>query len=73
MIEREIKLAADVGISMPDLADVLPGAEMGPVAVVHLDAVYYDTPTLSLARAGLTLRSRTGETGPIWTLKLPTP
>src|SRR3954452_4568503 len=73
MIEREIKIAADVGMSMPDLADVLPGAEMGPVSVVHLDAVYYDTPTLSLARAGVTLRARTGEPGPIWTLKLPTP
>ncbi|HZX55908.1 MAG TPA: CYTH and CHAD domain-containing protein [Ilumatobacteraceae bacterium] len=73
MIEREIKLAADVGMEMPDLTDAIPNAEVGPVSVVHLDAVYYDTPTLSLARAGITLRARTGEPGPIWTLKLPTP
>ena len=73
MIEREIKLAADVGMSLPDFSEVLPGAEVGPVSVLHLDAVYYDTPTLSLARSNITLRSRTGEPGPIWTLKLPTP
>src|SRR3954464_307059 len=73
MIEREIKLAADVGMEMPDLTDAIPNAEVGAVSVVHLDAVYYDTPTLSLARAALTLRARTGDPGPIWTLKLPTP
>jgi CHAD domain-containing protein len=38
---------------------------------LQLDAVYYDTPTLSLARWGVTMRSRSGEPGPIWTLKLP--
>jgi len=73
MIEREIKLAADVGMTMPDFTDVVSNAEVGPASVIHLDAVYYDTPTLSLARAGITLRARTGEPGPVWTLKLPTP
>jgi len=72
-IEREIKLAADVGMSLPDLRDLVPNAAVGPASLLHLDAVYYDTPTLSLARAGITLRSRTGEPGPVWTLKLPTP
>ena len=72
MIEREIKLAAEPGIVLPDLADAVPGLNVGPTTTLRLDAVYYDTPTLSLARAGVTLRSRTGESGPIWTLKLPT-
>ncbi len=72
MIEREIKLAAEPGIVLPDLADAVPGISVGPTTTLQLDAVYYDTPTLSLARAGVTLRSRTGESAPIWTLKLPT-
>ena len=38
---------------------------------LQLAAVYYDTPTLSLARWGVTLRSRSGEAGPSWTLKVP--
>ena len=70
-IEREIKLTADVDLALPDLADVLPEVTTGPVQMLVLDAVYYDTPTLSMARAGVTLRARTGEPGPIWTLKLP--
>ena len=41
---------------MPDFGEVLPGAKSGPVSVLHLDAVYYDTPTLSLARPNITLR-----------------
>lgn len=71
MIEREIKLAAGVGVTLPDLADAAPGVTIGPRSVVQLDAVYYDTPTLALARWGVTLRSRGGEAGPAWTLKLP--
>jgi CHAD domain-containing protein len=71
MIEREIKLAAEAGIVLPDLTDVVPGLTVGPKSVLQLDAVYYDTPTLALARWGVTLRSRSGEPGPIWTLKLP--
>ena len=49
-----------------------PDSVLDPRRRLRLDAVYYDTPTLSLARAGVTLRSRTGESGPVWTLKLPT-
>jgi CHAD domain-containing protein len=71
MIEREIKLAAEAGIVLPDLHDALPGLTVGPKTILQLDAVYYDTPTLALARWGVTLRSRSGEPGPIWTLKLP--
>jgi len=71
MIEREIKLAAEARIVLPDLADAVPGLRVGAATRLQLDAVYYDTPTLSLARWGVTLRSRSGEPGPTWTLKLP--
>jgi CHAD domain-containing protein len=69
-IERELKLTADVDLTLPDLAEVLPGLTVGPVSKLQLGAVYYDTPTLSMARSGVTLRARTGEPGPIWTLKV---
>ncbi len=72
-IEREIKLAADVDVVLPDLTGILPGVTVGPVTRLQLSAVYFDTPTLSLARSGVTLRARTGEPGPIWTLKVPAP
>ncbi len=72
-VEREIKLAADADVVLPDLTDILPGATVGPVTRLQLSAVYFDTPTLSLARWGITLRAWTGEPGPIWTLKVPAP
>ena len=71
MIEREFKLAAEAGMVLPDLTDSVTGVVVGPKTTVQLDAVYYDTPTLALARWGVTLRSRSGEPGAIWTLKLP--
>ena len=71
MIEREYKLAAEAGILLPDLTGSVAGVVAGPKTTLQLDAVYYDTPTLALARWGVTLRSRSGEPGPIWTLKLP--
>ena len=70
-VEREAKLIADAELVLPDLHEVLPGISVGPSHTVELDAVYYDTEDLSLARSGITLRSRTGEPGPTWTVKLP--
>lgn len=72
-VEREIKMMADVDLVLPDLTDAWPGLCVGPVSEVDLVAVYYDTPTLSMARSGVTLRSRTGEPGAIWTLKVSSP
>ncbi|MEO7371834.1 MAG: CYTH and CHAD domain-containing protein [Ilumatobacteraceae bacterium] len=71
MIEREIKLSAAAGMTMPDLAAAAPGIRVGSPSVLQLDAVYFDTPSLALARWGATLRSRSGEPGAVWTLKLP--
>jgi len=66
------RVAADP-VALPDLAG-LPGvASVEPVPPVALDAVYFDTPGLRLAAAGVTLRLRTGH-GPDedgWQLKLP--
>lgn len=70
-IERELKLTADVDMTMPDLSGLASGATVGQPSRLTLNAVYYDTPTLALARSGVTLRSRTGEPAPIWTLKIP--
>lgn len=69
--EREIKLFAPDGFSLPSMAGVATGLRDGPAKRFDLDAVYFDTRDLALARAGVTLRHRTGEPGPPWTLKLP--
>lgn len=71
MLEREVKLSADADVTLPDLDDIEAGLAVGPTEFRHLEAVYYDTADLALARLGLTLRSRTGEPGPTWTVKLP--
>ena len=70
-IEREAKLAAGPDVVLPDLRNLVPGLAVGPSSSRHLDALYYDTPDLALARSGVTLRSRTGEPGPTWTVKFP--
>lgn len=61
--EREVKLAPPAGFDLESLGDVLPALE--------LRATYFDTGSLTLARAGITIRHRTGEGPPTWTVKLP--
>jgi inorganic triphosphatase YgiF len=69
-LEREAKLTAPSGFELPDLDGMLAGTAAAPTRE-QLDAVYYyDTAELQLARFGVTLRHRTGES-PGWTLKLP--
>ncbi|MEU4802792.1 CYTH and CHAD domain-containing protein [Actinosynnema sp. NPDC023587] len=69
--ETERKYEAPTGVALPELAD-LPGvaAAAGPEEQ-QLEAVYYDTADLRLARAGLTLRRRVGGDDAGWHLKLP--
>ncbi len=68
--EIERKLSVDDSFKMPDL--LLSGAPVvtGQPTVV-LNAVYYDTEDLRLARFGVTLRRRTGGADAGWHLKLP--
>jgi CHAD domain-containing protein len=69
-IEREVKLAAWGGFALPALDDVLPDLTVEPLKLKKLDATYYDTRDLRLARAGVSLRHRVGDDPP-WTVKLP--
>src|SRR5688572_13896889 len=68
--ELEAKLDVPEGFRMPPLGAALDGLAARPLPGAELDAVYYDTPDLRLARSGLTLRHRIGD-GVGWTLKLP--
>lgn len=70
-IERELKVVAETGTQLPDLSAAVEGLVVGETEQLNLSATYYDTPDHSLLSGGLTLRSRSGEPGPTWTLKLP--
>jgi CHAD domain-containing protein len=67
--EREAKLGAWAGFTLPDLTGVLDGITARPLPDRTLDAVYFDTADLRLARWGASLRYRTGD-GTGWTVKL---
>ena len=71
-IEREVKLAAPASFTLPSLEGLAEGVAVEPLAAKTLDAVYYDTADLRLARWGVSMRFRTGEGGSgTWTVKLP--
>jgi CHAD domain-containing protein len=70
-LEIERKFDVDATFVLPRLADV-PGVAEVRAPVEHaLEAAYYDTADLRLARARVTLRRRTGGTDAGWHLKLP--
>jgi len=70
--EREVKLSAFAGFTLPDLDGLAEGVVTEPLESRTLDAVYFDTPDLRLARWGVTLRFRSGEgASGTWTVKLP--
>ncbi len=66
MLERELKLNAPPDFRLPDLS--IGGLDVVNGSWRYLDAVYYDTADLRLARWGCSLRHRTDEG---WTVKLP--
>jgi inorganic triphosphatase YgiF len=70
--ERELKLGAWPEFALPDLSGFVDGATAAAPTRRELDAIYYDTPDLSMLRRGVTLRFRRGEPpGNLWTAKLP--
>ncbi|MBN1172139.1 MAG: CYTH and CHAD domain-containing protein [Micromonosporaceae bacterium] len=73
MLEEERKYQVDERFTMPDLAGCVPvGGRLVSNPPATLRATYYDTPDLRLARAGVSLRHRKGETtAKAWTAKLP--
>jgi CHAD domain-containing protein len=74
MLEEERKYDVGVAFGLPDLKPCLPkGGKVVKLPARTLRATYYDTPTARLARSGVSIRYRSGETGkPPWTVKLPT-
>ena len=70
-LEVEAKFDLEPGHPLPDLADVAGVASTQDAAAQRLTATYFDTPDLRLARAGVTLRRRTGGQDAGWHLKLP--
>jgi inorganic triphosphatase YgiF len=66
--EVEVKLGVPAGFVAPHLVD-LAGVHRVAVRTLRLRATYWDTEDRRLARGGLTLRHRTGEGRPRWTLK----
>jgi CHAD domain-containing protein len=63
-IEREVKLAAGEGFTLPEL-----GGETRPTRVFV--STYHDTAQLALARHGITFRHRIEDGAGLWQLKLP--
>ena len=58
------------GFTLPAFDDLPDGMTSVPIEPRKLEATYYDTPDARLARAGASLRYRSGD-GTGWTLKLP--
>ncbi|MCZ2827354.1 CYTH and CHAD domain-containing protein [Modestobacter sp. VKM Ac-2986] len=70
-LEIEQKFDVEETFVLPDLSGVPGVAEVREPVEHHLDAAYYDTADLRLARARVTLRRRTGGTDAGWHVKLP--
>ena len=67
--ERKYEVADEA--RLPDPQYILGAGNSSTGEEQQLDAVYFDTPDLRLARAGITLRRREGGTDAGWHLKLP--
>ena len=69
--ETERKYEVDASTVLPNLAEVEGVHSVRPPDELQLDAVYFDTPSLDLARRRITLRRRSGGHDAGWHLKLP--
>jgi CHAD domain-containing protein len=70
-LEIERKFDVDETFVLPELTGVAGVAEVRDPVEHALEAAYYDTADLRLARARVTLRRRTGGTDAGWHVKLP--
>jgi CHAD domain-containing protein len=70
-VEVERTFEVDGATVLPDLVGTGPVARVAPPVQHDLEAVYFDTADLALARRGITLRRRTGGDDAGWHLKLP--
>jgi CHAD domain-containing protein len=83
-LEQEAKLEVGPEWSVPDLADVLPGAQVAHLPLLALNTTYYDTSDQLLSARNMTLRVRqeteaghpdatpgNEQISRTWTLKLP--
>jgi CHAD domain-containing protein len=70
-LEIERKFDVDEAFVLPDLTGVPEVAEVREPVEHSLEAAYYDTADLRLARARVTLRRRTGGGDAGWHVKLP--
>jgi CHAD domain-containing protein len=68
MLEHEVKFTPGPWFEVPDLTGVVPGVRTDPGETVTLQASYFDTDDLRIARSGASLRHRSDEG---WTVKLP--
>ncbi len=69
--EIELKLSVHASYMIPNLSEHGLAFQQEEQPARTLRATYYDTEDLRLARSGATLRYRSGEAVPGWTLKLP--
>ena len=72
-LEIERKFDVDGSFTLPDLGGVPGVASVDEPVERRLEAAYFDTADLRLARARITLRRRTGGSDAGWHLKLPAP
>jgi inorganic triphosphatase YgiF len=70
VLETERKYDVGADFSFPDLAGPSTG-QMSLPEILDLTATYFDTASLRLAAAHITLRRRTGGTDAGWHIKLP--
>ncbi|MEV0426691.1 CYTH and CHAD domain-containing protein [Micromonospora sp. NPDC050495] len=70
VVERERKYSGDEGFRLPDLAGCGGVETVSDATTLDLDAVYWDTADLRLARSAFALRRRTGGHDAGWHLKV---
>ncbi|QCO98363.1 CYTH and CHAD domain-containing protein [Arthrobacter sp. 24S4-2] len=70
-VETEQKYDAGTSTPLPELLEIPCVERVAEPVLDHLEAVYFDTPTLALAARRITLRRRTGGADHGWHLKLP--